>query len=84
MSFTPINVGVHEDLQAMPTTLKMDMRSIVVIDDATENGHPAVFLNMTHDDGHEFHTVMSMKQFLISMKLVMDAYPEQVRETFRY
>lgn len=79
--FEPVGVGVHQD-QAPLIADRLRLGGVQVVDEATTSGHPAVYFTLTGDDGQEFLTYMSLKQFLLTMKLVMDGYPEYVREVY--
>ena len=80
--FDPIGVGIHEDGDGVPSGDKITMGSVTVQDNATEGGHPIVHFYFTDSEGKEYRSMMSLKQFLITMKLVMDGYPEYVREVY--
>lgn len=86
--FDPVGVLTHEDDQSLIPEEPARLASVTVVDEATEAGHPVVIFKMVapHPEGAaqdiEVDTLMSMKQFLITVKLVMDAYPDYVREAF--
>lgn len=73
----PTEVVTHET----DKTLVMDtgVTSIVVIDEATEQLHPAVTIHLPL--GHSAGT-MTLKAFLTTVKMVMDEYPDYVREAY--
>lgn len=78
-----VAVTTHSTLDEAGGIPAMGVLSIEVVDEATEQLHPAVIIRVqTTPVGGSTAASMTLKAFLQTVKLVMDEYPDYVRETY--